>query len=260
MTKRERDWVAQSSGQDRVDETADGVNSHTDEGPRQHHVPAAGRSRREIRRAPVAGPRRHGHGVASDVPDYPEPLPGSDHHIAHEAHEVSPPPLLDVGPAKPAYSGMMAHGVEPTVHYGGRPAPTPEQRTEHEASRKRQAAPQAAPARQSPVPVYLVDVGSGSEPLKRMATKNLTVKGLGNRPERIAGRDPHRSVLRLLNEDPTNGVRILAEATDEIGALLPAAMTSYQEFGSQDDIYAIGNTASSVVLSVIIEYDVPGGA
>jgi hypothetical protein len=129
----------------------------------------------------------------------------------------------------------------------------------------RPAAPTVPVMAEHPVPVYIVDLGTGAAPLRRMATKQMslpaqvTTAGFAAEPVLIAGRDAHRTRVRLLNEDGTNGARISVGPTTEKGVLLPAAMTGYENFDTSDDVWGVGNTTSAVYVSVIVEYDVPGG-
>jgi hypothetical protein len=204
-----REWLRQSTGQadqEQVDEDLKGAAEEPDPGHRP--APAGRRDRQErIRRggsqAVSAGPG------AGDVPRYPDPLPGKLPHILHAAQALpaqSPP--LDVGPARPAYGGMMAHGVPAPVQHGGRPAPRPE----HAAALMANRVPESyqPPPRPSPVPVYLVPEGAGARPLKRIATKQVLVPGPSTAgapaiPAQICGKDPRRTTVRLMNESPAVG-------------------------------------------------------
>lgn len=276
-----REWLRQSTGradQEQVDEDLKGAAEEPDPGHRP--APAGRRDRQErLRRggsqivsaAPGAG----------DVPRYPDPLPGKLPHILHAAQALpaqSPP--LDVGPARPAYGGMMAHGVPAPVEHGGRPAPKPEHATALMANRVPES--YQPPPRPSPVPVYLVPEGAGARPLKRVATKQVLVPGPSTAgapaiPAQVCGKDPRRTTVRLMNETPAGAtgvpMRVLTDQVSTVpaaaggsveGSLLPAGMTSYQDFQTQDELFVVVDPNSvgtaAAYLSVIIEYSVPNGA
>jgi hypothetical protein len=176
------------------------------------------------------------YGHAEGVPDFPEPLPGSHFYTDHETAAVPVRHELDVGPASPYYGkGGMAHGVEAPVRHGGRPTPRPEDRHEQEASRR--IVREETSARPDPVPVVIVETGTGNRPLMRTAFRSVSVPAPGADPIVLVPRNVHRKSVRLLNES-TNPVRLTADLTLSGGALLPAQMTSYVEIDGQDEICA----------------------
>jgi hypothetical protein len=215
-------------------------------------------------RSEEGGSRRQpspGHGAG--VPPFPGPLPGSHHYREHET--AAGHDMLDVGPAKPYYSGGMAHGVETDVHHGGRPSPKPGERTELEATRADTAREMGSPP--DPVPVYIVKKGAGARPLTRAALLRRTVPAVGGDPFILVPKDPHRRTVQLLNES-ANKVRLTYDPTAQpaaapgTGALLPASMTSYLTIETQDEIWAWNEPGSSGTadVSVITSYDIPAGA
>jgi hypothetical protein len=208
------EWERHASGQADSDETAEAVAGHA--GPGQHPAPPSPRpasrrpwsaraAGRPARAAPVAphpsmrdtgSASRPGAGHAAGVPRMPTPLPAGFDHVVHDL--VLPPAALDVGPARPYYGAEMAHGVAAPPEHGGRPAPRAEDRHRIEATRE--AVDEPATPDPDPVPVYLVDRGAGSHPLARVACRRVPLGVPGADPVLIAGRDPHRRRLRILNE------------------------------------------------------------
>lgn len=186
-------------------------------------------------------------------------IPGGATHLVNpvtvsQATPV-PEPLAE-------HRGMMAHGVPPDGSHYERQQPG------------KPYAPHYAdlPARPSPVPVYIVPGGGGAAPLKIAVPRRVSVPGFGSDPIAICGRDVNRTKIRLMNTDSTNSVRIARDPTALImdpgktantatigGALLPKAMTSYQDIETQDELWAIALTASTAVeLDIIMETSIPG--
>lgn len=182
-----------------------------------------------------------GGGHAQGVPDFPDPLPGFHHYGEHEL--VLPHRPLDVGPADPYYYGGMAHGVATEeIHHGGRPTAKPEDRAAYAATR--QLVEEEVAPKVDPVPVYIVERGAGARPLKRAALRQVPVPAAGADPIVLVPRNPHRSSVRLLNESGSP-VRLTFDLTETGGALLPAAMTSYLEIDTEDEICAYLPAAAS---------------
>jgi len=193
-------------------------------------------------------------GSAAGIPVFPEPLPGSDHYRPKQV--IPDSTCLDTGPAEAYYAKGMAHGVPAPPVHGGKPAPDAAERHAIEAARaeKQQLARQPV----DPVPVYIVETGGGTRPLKRAALRQVTVQAAGADPQEIVPRNPRRSSVRLLNESATVAVRLTFDLTTSGGALLPAAMTSYLEIDTEDQVCAY-STGAAAAVSVIEQYDVPGG-
>lgn len=126
----------------------------------------------------------------------PKPVLPGTHHYADPAPPAEHRPL-DVGPAKPYYSGGMAHGVPAPPQHGGRPAPPSDKQL---AERVREETRQEEGKPVEPVPVWIVERGSGSRPLKRAALRQVTIAAAGADPQVLVPRNPHRSKVRLLNE------------------------------------------------------------
>lgn len=192
-------------------------------------------------------------GHAAGIPKPKPVLPGT-HHYADPAPPAEHRPL-DVGPAKPYYSGGMAHGVPAPPQHGGRPAPPD---AEQLAARAREEAVLEEGKSPDPVPVYIVQKGSGARPSTRAALRSVAIAAAGADPQVLVPRNPHRSKVRLLNESAV-AVRITFDLTLSGGALLPASMTSYLEIATQDEICAYCPTGGPALVSVIDQYDVPGG-
>jgi hypothetical protein len=209
-----REWERHASGQADSEQAAEAVAGHAEPGQRPAPPSPRPASRRPwsarapgrpARAAPAArhpamreaGSEHHpGAGHRAGVPQMPPPLPAGFDHVVHDM--VLPAVPLDVGPAKPYYDGEMAHGVPMPPEHGGRPAPRHEDRAEIAASRP--AEPEDEPRDPDPVPVYIVEMGSGNHPLARVACRRVTIGAPGTDPVLIAGRDPHRRRLRVLNE------------------------------------------------------------
>ena len=180
------------------------------------------------------------------------PIPGGQNHIVNYETKARPVP----SPAPPpAYDGMMAHGVpaEPRSDAGqiaaergaGRKAPRP--------------VTEEVPRRPAAVPVYLVEGEGGPKVLRTANPTQVTIPNTASDPKLIAGINPGRSRLLLLNEDATTSVRFAktqAELTSGGGALLVKGQASYVVLETQDELYALTVSATlTVVVSVIEEYE-----
>ena len=180
------------------------------------------------------------------------PIPGGQNHIVNYETKARPVP----SPAPPpAYDGMMAHGVpaEPRSDAG-------QIATERGANRK--APPpvvQEPRQRPTPVPVYLVEDEGSPNSLRTATPQNIQVPNNASDPKLIAGINPQRSRVGLLNEDGTTDVRFGRDAagvTGGLGALLPHAQTSYLWLETQDELHAVTVSSTlSVKISVIEEYE-----
>jgi len=163
---------------------------------------------------------------------------------------------LDVGPAKPYYSGGMAHGVPAPPQHGGRPAPPA---AEQLAAQAAQAAHEELGKAPNPVPVYIVTKGAGARPMRRGAYRQVLVPAAGGDPIILVPRNPRRRSVSLLNES-SSALRITGDLTLSGGALLPASMASYKDFETQDEICCYQPAgATPAAVSVIDQYDVPDG-
>jgi hypothetical protein len=273
-----REYLRHASGEAEDQEARDAVAAHQHEGPQADPPPVPGARRpwsarsagRPARgRPPAARPemreqgseKEHSPGRALGIPEFPQPLPGSDRYLVKDAAEPHQP--LDVGPAKPYYSGGLAHGVPAPVEHGGRPTARHEDRAEIEASRREVRELTREPA--DPIPVYVVEKSGGTHPLQRAAFYRKQVPAAGGDPVMIVPKDPRRTSVRLLNEAAAGGniIRMHAEPGGAAtGPALPAAMTGYLEIDTQDEIWALTDAAGTgaTFLSVISQYDVPSGA
>lgn len=180
------------------------------------------------------------------------PIPGGQNHITNYETEAHPVPV----PAPPpAYDGMMAHGVpaEPRSDAAqiraergtGRKAPPPyvEQQT----------------TRPPAVPVYLVEGEGGRKVLRSSSPQNINIPNNASDAKLIAGINPKRVRIGLLNEDATTAVRVARNQAGVVnggGALLPKAQTSYLFLETQDELYAVTVSSTlSVTISVIEEFE-----
>lgn len=221
------------------------------------------RGRNHTGRDPVAVDSGEGQdiGMSDRLATDRSPIPGGDIHITnHETvRQRVPVPVADR-----EYSGMMAHGVEPG------PGTTQERaHVEQGANKVHPVVPKPVklPERPAPIPVYVVEPAGGERPLGSMAGDSFTIPPAGSDPVRIAGRDIHRTAILLLCETAPGatfgaprGVRIdheVGNLTNGRGALVPTGASSYQKFdGFQDELFAVSTDASTVILSVINQYEV----
>lgn len=184
-----------------------------------------------------------------DIPDPKEPLPGGLQYREPEpvSHET-----LDVGPARPYYEGMMAHGVKPDVHYGGRPAPKPDAR---EGERAEKTAHELEYGPDHAMPVYVVEHEAPTHPIRGVAGKVATVPQTSIEAVQLCDDDPSRTRVLLLNET-SQAVRVLFERTNDTGPLLPGSMTNYLPLKTSKAIYAVPVAGASgpTTISLIFEY------
>jgi hypothetical protein len=259
-----KEWLRHATGEAEREELDDNLGAHDEPGVRATVV--VGRPARSRIRHRSVQPAHEG----SNIPVYPAPLPGGLIHIDHQAMAVpmadGRTQTLDVGATESPFLGMNAHGVQPDIHYGGRPAPNPTMRTAHEANKVPDLTP--LPQLPPPIPVYIVpEEGSGSRALQRATFHRIQVSEQGSSggvPTMIAPKNPRRTEISLINESSTVAVYLLNDATDTTGgaggALLPSGMSNYKTFHTQDAIYAINAGTAATYVSVIDEYSVPGGA
>ena len=102
-------------------------------------------------------------------------------------------------------------------------------------------------------------------PLSRVETRRFTLPARAVEAVMICPADPGRGLVQLLNEDATHQARfgqlrdLLYDAQNSVitgGARVPAGASSYLVFRSQDELYAVSETASAVVVSIILESEV----
>lgn len=187
------------------------------------------------------------------IPVYPDPLPG-----AHDYAGKDPvtPQHVPVPPDKPYYSQGMAHGVKSPAHHGGRIAPQHHERRGLETEREPE--PEIGHYKIDPIPVYITEPGAGVHPLGQASFRQVTIT-LGANPVPIAERNPDRISVRILNESAAGGTARLKSGPDStIGSLLPAAMSSYLEIKTQEQLWAVSDSAATgnAVISVIEEYKI----
>ena len=194
---------------------------------------------------PAQGDPAHG------IPVYPDPLPGG-HEYAPK--DVTQRQRVDVPPPQAYYTGGLAHGVKSPAPHDGRIAPKGHE--QHSIRGENETVPEVGRFKIDPVPVYITEPGAGVHPLTRTSFRQVTVT-LGTNPVPIVERNPDRVSVRLLNESAAGGAARLKNGPDSsIGSVLPAAMTNYLEIKSQDQIWAVSDSAATVnaVISVIEEY------
>lgn len=159
------------------------------------------------------------------------------------------------------FRGMMAHGVPPADvgHYNREMAAHARHPYQPETERQ---APEI-----TPVPVYVVEEGSGPRPLAHAAYHHIAAPAAGSEPVPVCGQDVNRFLVQLLNEDPTHDCRfgqlsdLLYDAQNSKvigGARLPAGATGYTVIRTQGPIYVVSEDSSAPELSIILEYEIAG--
>lgn len=245
------EWAREASGDGEHERLAAGLEDTASDRPegRQRRSPESPRPRRDFRRGQTL---RAPQGTTEDAIGAGHvPLPGGRTHLVN--HPVPEHPPLEPPAQRPYYDGIMAHGVEVTDHpHGGRPRPKPHERARLAATRRGQL-PESPAEKIDPIPVTIHSTGSGRRPLKRTAFRSATVPAPGTTPDRVVGRDPRRSRVGLLNEDPANAIRLTfnGDADSSRGVYLPPGMSNYLWLHTQDVIWAImaasnGSTATAV--------------
>jgi hypothetical protein len=204
-------------------------------------------------------------GMSKRTQGVPSPIPGGREHITQAPAVRREPPR----PApRPEYHGQNAHGVPPGTFTSGDRADM--MRGPHDV---RSPQPRYGPTKEvvPPVPVYLVEQGSGPKPLRIAVPRHITVPGFNADPVLLCGMDSGRNLVRLLNEDASTNIRFANNLTSLLqdpgsggtpvsigGALLPKSMTSYLAIETGDELWAICQSASSTALvSIITESVIP---
>lgn len=186
-------------------------------------------------------------------------IPGGIRHVDANAPVEHQEPAV----AEPLeeFRGMMAHGVPPADvgHYNREMA-------EH-ARHPYKPGHEEIPPGTAPVPVYIVEGGSGPRPLAHASTRHITVPAAGGEPVSVCGQDASRSLIQLLNEDSTHNCRFgqLGDLQYDPqntavtgGARLPAGATGYTVIRTQGPLYVVSEDSGTPVLSVILEFEIPG--
>lgn len=202
-------------------------------------------------------------GLSDRTVGVPSPIPGGRRLIT-QPPAVRQKPAAPV--ARPPFRGVMAHGVPPET-------PTRERaHVEHGPNSTRDPVPtyQHREPPIVPVPVYVVADQRGEEELTSTGHKRYIIPAYGSATSdgspwvRLVGRNTNREHVYLLNEDASNGIRISnrpdVSTTQHSGTLLPAAMSSYLRLSTQDELYAISDTATAATISIIEEFGRPGAA
>jgi Uncharacterized protein involved in copper resistance len=189
-------------------------------------------------------------GLSPRVQGHPSPIPGGRPHIKNAPsirHTVPVPP------SDPEIGMGNAHGVIPGSH-------TNAERADHERGPNTVHAtmpkPQHHPVheRPSPIPVFIVE-NAHDDVIRSAAPRSMTVPGnTGADPVRVAGRDPGRTAVLILNESTSSDIRFAQRPGDLNaggGALLPWPTNSYTRVDTQDELWALSASATAAKLSVI---------
>lgn len=219
---------------------------------------AAGRKSNTPRQPVPGSPEGDEIGLSARQDPSGSPIPGLTGNIVN--YEV-----VRQKPAAPLpeesfdeYRGMMAHGVPNDSDTTNQRALleregtlNPDRRTE-----PRLTVPQVRPA---PIPVYVTQPEGGSEVFRTASPRSITVPNSASDAVRLGGRNPRRNRIGLLNEDTSTNVRIAQRPSDLInggGALLAKSMASYVWLETQDELYAVTDSATlTVKLSIIEEFE-----
>jgi hypothetical protein len=179
----------------------------------------------------------------------PRDIPGGLNHLAN-------PPVQQQAVPRPEpewrfRQSMLAHGVPPDE--AGRHDRDPRL----SGGQRGQAAAEKIAPRVSPVPVYIVESEGGPSSIRRAFPRSVTCPASTSaEPIRVAGRNPDRVKISLLNEDTATDIRFATNLTAlsaGTGALLPWPGNSYLTLETQDEIYAIGATGSGTPKLSIVE-------
>lgn len=210
----------------------------------------------------------HKLGMSKRVQGYPSPIPGGKDHIlnAQTIRQIPAAPAPAEFDRNDAVD-LNAHGVPPTSHHGFTRAQLMRGKAASEMPDTFYTEP---PKLVRPIPVVVVE--NERRPVSWRATTFRATQIPANTgdPRQIAGRDPDRVELLLLNEDATNAVRLgnapgelatsadVSEPPEASGALLPAGMTSYLRLRTQENVWAISATGTAPTISVIQVFDRDG--
>lgn len=199
-------------------------------------------------------PEGRGLGMSERMQGGPSPIPGGKVHITNANAMRHPVPTPD---SREEISDQNAHGVPPASH-------TARERAEmmRGSNSIKPQVPKYShlPNRPEPVPVYLVEAGSGPEALRTSAPHHFTLNASTGETVRLCGKDPNRSRVLLLNESTSSDIRFGDSPGDLVGgggALLPWPMNSYLTMYTQDELWAISADSGTPTISVIQEFEQP---
>jgi hypothetical protein len=193
---------------------------------------------------------------------------GAERHIPGGRNHLANPPVLEqVVPVPereyPFREAILAHGVPPDgAHWPRDPRLSGGQRGTPPSAKPSEFQP-------IPVPVYIVERTGGRRSTAIADTRRFTVPGYSSEPILVCSDSPSRSLVQMLNEDSTHNVRfgrledLTFDAQNNVitgGSRLPAGASGYTVLRTQAEIYAISETSSTAVISVILESELPGRA
>lgn len=205
----------------------------------------------------------HKLGMSKRVQGYPSPIPGGKDHILN-AETMRQRPEAPNPVDFPDSDGLNAHGVPPSSHHGFTRAQIMRGKAANEQP-DTYYTEQAKAIR--PIPVFVVESERKAKSWRATSFRSTVVPANTSDPRQLAGIDPDRVEVLLLNEDATNAVRLSSEPgglvsaadpnepPEATGALLPAGMTSYLRLRTQEAIWAISATGTAPTISVIQVFD-----
>lgn len=200
-------------------------------------------------------PEGQGLGMSNRNQGYPSPIPGGRTHITNAETMRREPPTADAGPeVKP----INAHGVPPGTHTSRERAEA--ERGPNSSHNIKPPAPRApGTPTPVPVPVYIVADQDAMDTWASGTMRWITVPSTAGSSDgtpwaRVAGRNPKRVELLILNESTSSNIRIAQRPSDLAnggGALIPKSMGSYLKLKTQDEVYAVSADSGTPVLSII---------
>lgn len=196
-------------------------------------------------------------GVSDRMQGYPSPVPGGKIHITNApAMRRTPEPPDSPPEVKP----INAHGVLPgsaTTRERAELERGPNSTHDRVEPAKHKRHQDEAEHRPVPVPVYIVEYGSQDKVLRTASPRHVTCPASGTQPIVIAGKDPTRVRVGLLNESTSSDIRFGVGPSDatQNGALLPWPGNSYLWLNTQDEVWVVSADSGTPVISVISEHE-----
>lgn len=183
----------------------------------------------------------------------PSPIPGGRPHLTNPATHRQDVPVPE---PRPEYRGILAHGVHPDTHTTRERAEFERGPNHHDPLRPRYQAPPKDEV--PPVPVYLVQRGDGRKVNRTNAPRHIQLQASTGEPVRVCGVNLGRVKIQLLNESTSSDIRFAQRPSDLVnggGALLPWPANSYQDFVTQDELWAISADSGTPKLSIVEEFE-----
>lgn len=200
-----------------------------------------------------------GLGMSDRMQGYPSPIPGGQTHIVNAPSVRREPPVAD---SRPEVLPLNAHGVAPGTYTSKERAEA--ERGPNSSHSIKEAAPEPPlTPTPVPVPVYIVADQDTTDTWTTGTMRHITTPNTSNDPPwvRVAGRNPKRVELLLMNESSSSDIRLAQRPSDLQnggGALLPWPANSYLKLKTQDEVYAVSADTGTPLLSIIEVFDTEG--